>query len=137
MSNPFDDVPSTANVTESVDKKTLSNLTALVERFEAAISREESTAKNQEELAGGMFETFLDDDGSLKDFTYTKRIESTIIQSTQKIEESSERIENIVKSVPSTVEARFCDEDCNRLDRSFLSWIDVVKHHHVDTYASV
>ena len=97
MSNPFDIVPSTADVPETTDKKTITTLTALVERFEAVISREEAVAKNQEELAGVMFETFLDDDGSLKDFAHTKRIESVMIQSTQGIEESSERVENAVK----------------------------------------
>ena len=71
MSNPFDNVPSTADVPETVDKKTITALTSLVERFEAAISREEAVAKNQEELAGVMFETFLDDDGSIKDIAHS------------------------------------------------------------------
>ena len=48
MSNPFDNVPSTADVPETADKKTLSNLASLVERFEVAVSREEAIAKNQE-----------------------------------------------------------------------------------------
>ena len=52
MNNPFENVPSTADVPETVDMKTLSNLTSLIERFEVAISREEAVAKNQEELAG-------------------------------------------------------------------------------------
>ena len=91
MSNPFDNVPSTADVQETVDKKTLTTLTTLTERFEAAISREEAVVKNHEELAGVMFENFLDDDGSLKDFAHTKRFESAMNHATQRIEDSSER----------------------------------------------
>ncbi|MDE7419589.1 MAG: hypothetical protein K2N35_05220, partial [Muribaculaceae bacterium] len=80
MSNPFDNVPSTADVPEIVDKKSLTTLTTLTERFEAAISREEAVAKNQEELAGLMFETFLDDDGSIKDIAHSAEIISAIRQ---------------------------------------------------------
>ena len=80
MNNPFDNVPSTADVQETVDKKTITALTSLVERFEAAISREEAVAKNQEELAGVMFETFLDDDGSIKDIAHSAEIISAIRQ---------------------------------------------------------
>ena len=127
MNNPFDNVPSTADVSETADKKSIATQTSLVERFEAAISREEAVAKNQEELAGVMFETFLDDDGSLKDFAHTKRIEPVMIQSTQRIEESSERVENAVKSIPSTIEARFCDEDRNRLDTNFIRLKNLIK----------
>ena len=127
MSNPFDNVPSTADVPGTVDKRTITTLTTLTERFEAAISREEAVAKNQEELAGVMFETFLDDDGSLKDFAHTKRIESVMIQSTQRMEESSERVENSVESIPSTVEARFCDEDRERLDTNFIRLKNLIK----------
>ena len=127
MNNPFENVPSTADVPETVDMKTLSNLTSLIERFEVAISREEAVAKNQEELAGLMFETFLDDDGSLKDFAHTKRIESVMIQSTQRMEESSERVENAVKSVPESIEVRLCDEDLNRLDTNFIRLKNLIK----------
>ena len=127
MSNPFDNVPSTADVQETVDKKTLTTLTTLTERFEAAISREEAVVKNHEELAGVMFENFLDDDGSLKDFAHTKRFESAMNHATQRIEDSSEKVENSVKSIPSTVEARFCDEDRNRLDTNFIRLKNLVK----------
>lgn len=127
MSNPFDNVPSTADVPETVDKKSLTTLTTLTERFEAAISREEAVAKNQEELAGLMFETFLDDDGSLKDFAHTKRLESAMRQTTQMMEESSEKVETAVKSIPSTTEACFCDEDRNRLDTNFIRLKNLIK----------
>ena len=50
MNNPFDNVPSTADVSETADKKSIATQTSLVERFEAAISREEAVAKNQENL---------------------------------------------------------------------------------------
>ena len=127
MNNPFDNVPSTADVPETVDKKNIATQTSLVERFEAAISREETVAKNQEELAGVMFETFLDDDGSIKDFAHTKRLESAMRQTTQMMEESSEKVETAVKSIPSTTEARFCDEDRNRLDTNFIRLKNLIK----------
>ena len=127
MNNPFDNVPSTADVPETVDKKNIATQTSLVERFEAAISREETVAKNQEELAGVMFETFLDDDGSIKDFAHTKRLESAMRQTTQMMEESSEKVETAFKSIPSTTEARFCDEDRNRLDTNFIRLKNLIK----------
>ena len=80
MNNPFDNVPSTTDVSEIADKKSIAAQTSLVERFEAAISREEAVAKNQEELAGVMFETFLDDDGSIKDIAHSAEIISVIRQ---------------------------------------------------------
>ena len=127
MNNPFDNVPSTADVPETVDKKSIAAQTSLVERFEAAISREEAVAKNQEELAGVMFETFLDDDGSIKDIAHTKRLESAMRQTSQMMEESSEKVETAVKSIPSTTEARFCDEDRNRLDTNFIRLKNLIK----------
>ena len=127
MSNPFENVPSTADVPETADKKSITALTSLIERFEAAISREEAVAKNQEELAGVMFETFLDDDGSIKDFAHTKRLESAMRQTSQMMEESSEKVETAVKSIPSTTEARFCDEDRNRLDTNFIRLKNLIK----------
>lgn len=39
MSNPFNNIPSTADVPETVDKKSITALISLAERFEAAISR--------------------------------------------------------------------------------------------------
>ena len=80
MSNPFDNIPSTADVPETADKKSIAAQTSLVERFEASISREEAVAKNQEELAGVMFETFLDDDGSIKDIAHSAETISVIRQ---------------------------------------------------------
>lgn len=80
MSNPFDNVPSTADIPESVDKRAMATLTALTERFEAAVSREEAIAKNLEELAGVMFETFLDDDGSIKDIAHSVEIISALLR---------------------------------------------------------
>lgn len=38
------------------------------DRFEKAASRNEAIVKNEEELAGVIFDLLLDDDGSVKDF---------------------------------------------------------------------
>ena len=127
MSNPFDNVPSTADVPETVDKKTLTTLTTLTERFEAAISREESLVKNQEELAGVMFETFLDDDGSIKDIAHSAEIISAIRQNQSAMERHCERIETAQREIPSSIEARLCDEDRERLDTNFIRLKNLIK----------
>ena len=127
MSNPFDNVPSTADVPETVDKKTITALTALVERFEAAISREETVAKNQEELAGVMFETFLDDDGSIKDIAHSAEIISAIRQNQSAMDRYCERIEKAQREIPSSIEAHLCDEDRNHLDTNFIRLKNLIK----------
>ena len=43
-------------------------------KFEFPKKRVEADAKNIEELAGVMFETFLDDDGSIKDIAHSAEI---------------------------------------------------------------
>ncbi|MDE6552106.1 MAG: hypothetical protein K2K98_03975 [Muribaculaceae bacterium] len=127
MNNPFDNVPSTADVPETVDKKTLTTMTALTERFEAAISREEAVAKNQEELAGVMFETFLDDDGSIKDIAHSAEIISAIRQNQSAMDIYCERIETTQREIPSSIEARLCDEDRERLDTNFIRLKNLIK----------
>lgn len=129
MSNPFDNIPSTADVLETVDKKSITALTSLAERFEAAISREEAVAKNQEELAGVMFETFLDDDGSIKDIAHSGEIISALRQSQAAMERGVERIETAQREMPKSIEAHFCDEDCDRLDTNFIRLKNLIKLH--------
>lgn len=129
MSNPFDNIPSSADVPETINKKDITALTAAIERFETAVNREETTVKNQEELAGALFEIFLDDDGTLKDFAHTKRFESVMNHTTHKLEEACDRVETAVQSVPTRIEVRLCDEDRNRLDKNFLSWKDMFRLH--------
>ena len=127
MSNPFDNIPSTADVPETVDKKSITALTSLAERFEAAISREEAVAKNQEELAGVMFETFLNDDGSFKDIAHSAEIISIIRQNQAAMERYCERIEAVQREIPSNIEAYLCEEDRNRLDTNFIRLKNLIK----------
>ena len=127
MSNPFDNIPSTADVPETVDKKSITALTSLAERFEAAISREEAVAKNQEELAGVMFETFLDDDGSIKDIAHSAEIISALQQSKAAIDKSVERFETAQREMPKIIEAHLCDEDRDRLDTNFIRLKNLIK----------
>ena len=129
MNKPFDNVPSTAAVPEIVDRRTLTTLTSLVERFEAAISREEAVAKNQEELAGVMFETFLDDDGSIKDIVHSAEIISALRQSQAAMERGVERIETAQREMPTSIEAHLCDEDRDRLDTNFIRLKNLIKLH--------
>lgn len=129
MSNPFDNVPSTADVPDTIDKKALTTMTTLVERFEAAVCREEVIAKNQEELAGVMFETFLDDDGSIKDIAHSAEIISAIRQNQLAMDRYCERIETSQREIPSSIEAHLCDEDRNRLDTNFIRLKDLIKLH--------
>ena len=127
MSNPFNNVPSTADVPETVDKKTITALTSLVERFEAAISREEAVAKNQEELVGVMFETFLDDDGSIKDIAHSAEIISAIRQNQSAMDRYCERIDTAQRVIPTSIEALLCDEDRDRLDTNFIRLKNLIK----------
>ena len=127
MSNPFDNVPSTADVPESVDKKTITALTSLVERFEAAISREEAVVKNQEELAGVMFETFLEDDGSTKDIAHSAEIISALRQSQAAMDRYCERIEATQREIPTSIKAHLCEDDRNLLDCNFIRLKNLIK----------
>ncbi|WP_285827066.1 hypothetical protein [Bacteroides acidifaciens] len=129
MNNPFDNVPSTADVPETIDKKALTTMTTLVERFEAAVCREEAIAKNQEELSGVMFETFLDDDGSIKDIAHSGEIISALRQSQAAMEKGVERIETAQREMPKSIEAHLCDEDRERLDTNFISLKNLIKLH--------
>lgn len=45
MSNPFDNIPSSANLPETPDKKDIANLAELVSRIEYATRRFEASAK--------------------------------------------------------------------------------------------
>lgn len=55
MSNPFENVPSSADVPQTVGKKTVTTLTDIVERLEKTADRKEAIVKNEEELAGVIF----------------------------------------------------------------------------------
>ncbi len=127
MSNPFDNVPSTADVPQTVDKKTITSLASLVERFEAAINREEALAKNQEELAGVMFETFLDDDGSIKDIAHSAEIISALRQTQAAMDGGVERIEAAQREIPTSIEAHLCEDDRNLLDSNFIRLKNLIK----------
>lgn len=70
MSNPFDNVPSSADAPEAIDKKMVSKLENLFDRDEQLTARKEAIVKNEEELAGVLFEMMFDDDGSIKDFAH-------------------------------------------------------------------
>ena len=129
MNNPFDNVPSTADVPEIDNKKSIAAQTSLVERFEAAISREEVAAKNQEELAGVMFETFLDDDGSIKDIAHSAEIISALRKTLSAMDRYCERIDAAQREIPSSIEAHLCEEDRDRLDTNFIRLKNLIKLH--------
>lgn len=129
MSNPFDNVPSSADVPETLNKKDITALTAAIERFETAVNREETTVKNQEELAGALFEIFLDDDGSMKDFVHIMELKSILRQSSQVLSNATDKVANLVKSVPTSIEVHLCDEDRRRLDSNFLRLKNLIKLH--------
>ena len=120
MNKPFDNVPSTANIPETVDKRAITTLTVLTEKFEVAVSREEATAKNQEELAGVIFETFLDDDGSMKDIAHSAEIIFALRQTLSAMGRCYERIEAAQREMPTSIEALLCVEDRTFLDSNFI-----------------
>ncbi len=127
MSNPFDNVPSTADSTEPVDKKTVSTLASLADRLENAIARKEAIVKNEEELAGSVFEILLDDDSSIKDFGHVAEIREMIDDAGKHYRFVATRLGDIIKSIPTTVKADLSDEDRKRLDNNFQSRKDVFR----------
>lgn len=124
MSNPFDNVPSSANVPETPDKK---NFAELVSRIEDAIRRFEASAKLSEELAGAVFEALLDDDGTMKDFGHACEIRTMLTDEATTRAIFHERLERQLNSIPIAIEATLSEDDRKRLDDNFKSWTDVFR----------
>ncbi len=127
MSNPFENVPASADVPGSIDKKTVSALSGIADRFEKAALRNEAIVKNEEELAGVIFDLLLDDDGSVKDFGHAVEIRGLIDKARKQQERDIANLGKIIRSVPTSVKAELGEEDRKRLDSNFKSWKDVVR----------
>lgn len=127
MSNPFENVPSSADVPGTIDKKTVSTLSVIADRFEKAVSRNEAIVKNEEELAGVIFDLLLDDDGSVKDFGHAAKIRALIDNARKLQERCIANLGDIIRSVPTSVKAELGEEDRKRLDSNFKSWKDVFR----------
>ena len=76
-----------------------------------------------------MFETFLDDDGSIKEIAHSVDIISTILQNQSALDRYCERIEVAQREMPSSIEAHLCDEDRDRLDTNFIRLKNFIKLH--------
>lgn len=129
MSNPFDNVPSSVNVPETPDKKDIANLAELVSRIEDATRRFEASAKSSEQLAGAVFESLLDDDGTMKDFGHACEIRMMLRDEATTRAIFHDRLERQLNSIPSAIEATLSDDDRKRLDDNFKSWTDVLRLH--------
>ncbi|MCI9286029.1 MAG: hypothetical protein HFJ91_09670, partial [Muribaculaceae bacterium] len=116
MSNPFDNVPSSANVPETPDKKDIANLAELVSRIENATRRFEASAKSSEELAGAVFEALLDDDGTMKDFGHVGEIRMILRDEATTRAIFHDRLERQLDSIPNAIEATLSEDDRKRLD---------------------
>ena len=127
MSNPFENVPSSADVPGTIDRKTVSTLSGIADRFEKAASRSEAIVKNEEELAGVIFDLLLDDDGSVKDFGHAAEIRELIGNAGKLQEHGIANLGEIIKSVPTSVRAELGEEDRKLLDSNFRSWKDVFR----------
>ncbi len=127
MSNPFENVPASADVPGTIDKKTVSALSGIADRFEKAASRNEAIVKNEEELAGVIFDLLLDDDGSVKDFGHAAEIRGLIDEAWKQQERATSTIAAMLRSVPTSVKAELSEEDRKRLDSNFKSWKDVFR----------
>ncbi len=110
MSNPFEKVPSSADVPGTIDKKTVSALSGIADRFEKAASRNEAIVKNEEELAGVIFDLLLDDDGSVKDFGHAAEIRGLIDEAWKQQERGIANLGEIIRSVPTSVKAELGEE---------------------------
>ena len=127
MSNPFENVPSSADVPGTIDKKTVSALSGIADRFEKAASRNETIVKNEEELAGVIFDLLLDDDGSVKDFGHAAEIRGLIDEAWKQQERGIANLGEIIRSIPTSVRAELGEEDRKLLDSNFRSWKDVFR----------
>lgn len=127
MSNPFENVPSSADAPQTIDKKTVTTLTDIVERLEKTADRKEAIVKNEEELAGVIFDTLLDDDGSIKDFTHSAEIRELIEETRKQQERAKAALTAVLRSVPTSVKAELSEEDRKRLDSNFKNWKDVFR----------
>ena len=127
MSNPFENVPASADVPGTIDKKTVSALSGIADRFEKAASRNETIVKNEEELAGVIFDLLLDDDGSVKDFGHAAEIRELIGNAGKLQEHGIANLVEIIRSVPTSVRAELGEEDRKLLDSNFRSWKDVFR----------
>ena len=74
-----------------------------------------------------MFETFLDDDGSIKDIAHSAEIISAIRQNQSAMDRYCKRIEAAQREIPSSIEVHFCDEDRDRLDSNFIRLKNLIK----------
>lgn len=127
MSNPFENVPSSADAPQTIDKKTVTTLTDIVERLEKTADRKEAIVKNEEELAGVIFDTLLDDDSSIKDFTHSTEIRELIEETRKQQERAKAALTAVLRSVPTSVKAELSEEDRKRLDSNFKNWKDVFR----------
>ena len=127
MINPFENVPSSADVSDTIDRKTVSTLSGIADRFEKAASRNETIVKNEEELAGVIFDLLLDDDGSVKDFSHAAEIRALIDNARKLQERCIANLGEIIRSIPTSVRAELGEEDRKLLDSNFRSWKDVFR----------
>ena len=86
------------------------------------LSHLDSLVKNQEELSGLMFETFLDDDGSRKDFAHSAEIRNAFKHHEETMTRTAVRIETAANQIPTQIDARLSDEDRTRFDNNLHSW---------------
>lgn len=127
MSNPFENIPSSADAPQTIDKKTVTTLTDIVERLEKTADRKEAIVKNEEELAGVIFDTLLDDDSLIKDFTHSTEIRELIEETRKQQERAKAALTAVLRSVPTSVKAELSEEDRKRLDSNFKNWKDVFR----------
>ena len=115
MSNPFENVPSSADLPQNIDKKTVSALSDLVDRLEKSVGRKEALVKNKDELAGVVFDILLDDDGSFKDFLHSVEIQNMIDNVRNQQKRTNAKFGEIIRSVPTSIKANLSNEDRKRL----------------------
>ena len=127
MSNPFDNVPSSPDASEVIDKKTVSRLESLLDRDEQLTARREAIVKHEEEITGEVYEPLLNDDGTMKDFTHSAEIRNLIDKTGNMQQQAEAAFYEIIKSIPTKVVARLSDDDRNPLASNFQSWKVVIR----------
>lgn len=103
------------------DKKDIANLAGLVSRIEDATRRFEASAKSGEELAGAVFEAFLHDDGTMKDFGRACEIRMMLRDEATTRAIFHDRLQQQLNSIPTAIEETLSEYDRKRLDDNFKS----------------
>ncbi len=99
MSNPFENVPSSADVPHHRQENRLCIVRHCRPLRESSLKKR-GDCQNEEELAGVIFDLLLDDDGSVKDFGHAAEIRGLIDEAWKQQERGIANLGEIINPYP-------------------------------------